>query len=365
MRKRHEGDLLLESHALKNPLPAQSGWSEISRTFRVHEWWEFKLSPMLATAYATAFLLKISILSLWPMLLLALVAWAACAAYVSVINDLTDLEDDLASGKVNRLVGKSRLFGAAMLACCIVPGAAVVIYWRDDPPLLSLYLTSWVAFTLYSLPPVRLKKRGVFGLLADACGAHLFPALFAATLVSRRHAGPMDIIWLAAVAVWSLSLGLRGILWHQLSDLHNDEKVGLSTFARRHKTAWLHGLGNFFIFPAEVVAFCFMLCYAGSRVAIVLLCYYALLTFLRKRLWGVNLVVAIPMPRSYIIMQEYYEIFFPIAFLLSSSLRFPRDAFMIVPHLLIFPRRAVESSKDAKVFIDAAVKRMVGRVRFW
>jgi hypothetical protein len=38
---------------------------------------------------------------------------------------------------------------------------------------------------------------------------------------------------------------------------------------------------------------------------------------------------------------------------------------MIVPHLLIFPRRAVESSKDAKVFIDAAVKRMVGRVRFW
>jgi 4-hydroxybenzoate polyprenyltransferase len=320
---------------------------------------------MLATAYATAFLLRISILSLWPMLLLALFAWAVCAAYVSVINDLTDLEDDLASGKVNRLVGKSRLFGAAVLACCILPGAAVAIYWRDDPLLLSLYLASWVAFTLYSLPPVRLKKRGVFGLLADACGAHLFPALFAATLVSRRQAGPMDSIWLAAVAVWSLSLGLRGMLWHQLSDLHNDEKVGLSTFARRHKTAWLHGLGNFFIFPAEVVAFCFMLWYAGSRVAIVLLCYYALLTFLRKRLWGVNLVVAIPMPRSYVIMQEYYEVFFPIAFLLSSSLRFPLDALMIVPHLLIFPRRAVESSKDAKVFIDAAVKRMVGRVRFW
>ena len=91
----------MESRAIKNPPPPQRGLPEISRTFRAAEWWEFKLSPMLATAYATAFLLKISILSLWPLLLLALVALAACAAYVSVINDLTDLEDDLASGKAN------------------------------------------------------------------------------------------------------------------------------------------------------------------------------------------------------------------------------------------------------------------------
>ena len=343
----------MESRAIKNPPPSQRGWPEISRTFRAAEWWEFKLSPMLAIAYATAFLLKISILSLWPLLLLALVALAACAAYVSVINDLTDLEDDLASGKANRLVGKSRMFGAAALACCIVPGAAVAIYWRDDPLLLSLYLAPWAAFTLYSLPPVRLKKRGVFGLLADACGAHLFPTLFAAALVYRQHAGPLDAVWLASVAAWSLSFGLRGILWHQLSDLHNDEKIGLRTFARRHKIAWLHRLGNFTIFPAEVAAFCFMLWHAGSRIAVVLLCYYLLLTFLRKRLWGVNLVVVIPKARSYIAMQEYYEVFFPLAFLLSSSGLYPLDALLIVPHLLLFPRRAVQSVKDMKVFIDA------------
>jgi 4-hydroxybenzoate polyprenyltransferase len=307
---------------------------------------------MLATAYATAFLLKISILSLWPLLLLALVALAACAAYVSVINDLTDLEDDLASGKANRLAGKSRAFVAVALACCIVPGAAAAIYWRDDPLLLSLYLASWAAFTLYSLPPIRLKKRGVFGLLADACGAHLFPTLFAAALVSRRHAGPADAVWLASVAVWSLSFGLRGILWHQLNDLHNDEKIGLRTFARRHKIAWLHRLGNFVIFPAEVAAFCFMLWHAGSRIAVVLLCYYLLLTFLRKRLWGVNLVVVVPKVRYHIAMQEYYELFFPLAFILSSSMAYPFDALMIAPHLLLFPRRAVQSVKDMKVFID-------------
>ena len=126
-----------------------------------------------------------------------------------------------------------------------------------------------------------------------------------------------------------------------------------SSDLRRHKIAWLRGLGNFTIFPAEVAAFCFMLWHAGSRIAVVLLCYYLLLTFLRKRLWGVNLVVVIPKARSYIAMQEYYEVFFPLAFLLSSSGLYPLDALLIVPHLLLFPRRAAQSVKDVKVFIDA------------
>jgi len=329
---------------------------------RAVEWWEFKFSPIFATAYATAFLLKISIISLWPMLLLLLVALTACAAYVSVINDLTDFKDDQASGKANRLVGKSRAFIITLLACCILSGSAVAIDWRSEPLLLFLYLASWIVFTLYSLPPVRLKKRGVFGLLADASGAHLFPTLLAVALVYTWHVGPVDKLWFASVAIWSLSFGLRGILWHQLSDLHNDEKIGLATFARKHKIELLRGLGNFIIFPVEVGAFCFMLWHTGSRLAILLLGYYALFTFLRKRLWGVNLVVVVPEARFHITMQEYYEVFFPLAFLLSSSGRYPFDALIIVPHLLLFPRRALQSVKDIKIF-RAAFKTIIMRVR--
>ncbi|HEX8776452.1 MAG TPA: UbiA family prenyltransferase [Pyrinomonadaceae bacterium] len=330
---------------------------------RAAEWWEYKLSPILATAYATAFLLRLSIISLWSQLLLALVALTACASYVSVINDLTDLKDDLASGKENRLVGKSRASVAAALACTILPGAAVAIYWRGDPLLLSLYLASWVVFTLYSLPPFRLKTRGVLGLLADASGAHLFPTLLAVALVYRQSVVTLDTVWFASVAVWSLSFGIRGILWHQLSDLNNDEKIGLGTFARLHKLAWLGRVGNFIILPAEVAAFSFMLWHSGSRLAGALLCYYALLIFLRKRLWGVNLVVVVPKSRYQIVMQEYYEVFFPLAILLSSSGLYPLDALMIAPHLLLFPRRALQSVKDMKVFIvgfELIIRRIAG-----
>lgn len=343
----------MDSPTTKNTPPARRPWLEISRTARAAEWWEFKLSPILACAYATAFILKVPIISLWPQLLLLLVALAACAAYVSVINDLTDFKDDLASGKANRLVGKSRTFVAAAFAGCVLPGAAVAVGWRDEPLLLSLYLGSWAAFTLYSLPPFRLKGRGVLGLLADASGAHLFPSLLAAAVVYRGHAGPGGAFWFAAVGVWSLSFGVRGILWHQLGDLRNDEKIGLGTFARRHEVASLRGLGNFVVFPAELAAFCLMLWQAGSRLAFAFLCYHALLTFLRKRLWGVNLVVVVPKERAYIAMQEYYEVFFPLAFLLSASAMYPLDALVVVPHLLLFPRRALRSAKDVKIFGEA------------
>jgi hypothetical protein len=53
------------------------------------------------------------------------------------------------------------------------------------------------------------------------------------------------------------------------------------------------------------------------------------------------------------VMQEYYEAFFPLAFLLSSAGRYRMDAFVIVPHLLLFPRRMLQSVKGIAVFKDA------------
>ncbi|MDQ3812439.1 MAG: hypothetical protein M3347_00650, partial [Armatimonadota bacterium] len=262
-------------------------------------------------------------------------------------NDLTDLQDDRASGKENRLFAKSPIFITLLLACCILPGIAVALHWRHDPLLLSFYLAAWTAFSLYSIPPIRLKNRGILGIVADASGAHLLPTLLVVSLVFRWRGHSLDLIWFTAVAVWSLCYGLRGILWHQLSDLQNDEKIGLHTFVQGHNITLAQRLGNFIIFPLEMVAFAVMLWHAGSRLSIAFLFLYALLEWLRKRLLEVNLVIVVPQAQYQIVMQEYYEVFYPLAFLLSSSLQHPRDAFIIVVHFLLFPRRAAQSLKDS------------------
>jgi 4-hydroxybenzoate polyprenyltransferase len=330
----------LESRANKKLSHLLSWWGEIIRTIRANEWWEFKLGPVLATMYASAFLLRVSIVSLLPLVFVVLVALAACAAYVSVINDFTDRADDMASGKTNRLVGKSSSFIRTVLAVCILSGLAVAFYWRHDRLLLLLYSASWVAFTLYSLPPIRLKERGGLGVLADACGAHLFPTLLAVAAVYRWTRQPFDLIWLVSIGVWSFSFGLRGILWHQLSDLHHDERINLRTFVRAHNTDSLLRLGNFVIFPLELMAFALMLLHIRSVVAIALLGLYALINFLRGQLYGSSFCIVEPKPKfHHIVMQEYYEVFFPLAFILASANQHPVDALVLVVHGLVFPKR--------------------------
>ncbi|HEX8116789.1 MAG TPA: UbiA family prenyltransferase [Pyrinomonadaceae bacterium] len=319
----------------------------LSQTVRAFEWWEFKLAPIFATAYATAYTLQLPLASLWPLFILVLAALVPGAAYVSVLNDLTDIEEDIASGKPNRLAGRSRWFAAALLLCCVLPGAALMFYWRRDPLLLGLYLAAWVAFTLYSVRPFRLKSRGLPGLLADASGAHLFPTLVVVVLVYRFGGALVDPQWFTVVAVWALCLGLRGNLWHQLSDLRNDARVGLRTFASRHKITLLRGLGNFVIFPAEAAAFALILWRAGSVAALVALLFYALLEGARRVAWGMRLVVVVPKERASIVMLEYYEVFFPAALIISSALRHPSDALVLAAHLLLFRRRPAQCLKDA------------------
>ena len=269
-----------------------------------------------------------------------LVALTACAAYVSVLNDFTDRADDMASGKTNRLVGKSSSFIWTVILFCFLPGLAVAVYWRHDRLLLLLYSASWVAFTLYSLPPIRLKERGGLGVLADSCGAHLFPTLLAVAVVYRWTLQPFDLIWLVSIGVWSFSFGIRGILWHQLSDLHYDDSINLRTFVRAHRTESLQRLGNFIIFPVELTAFAVMLLHTRCVAAITLLGFYALLNFLRGRLYGSNFCIVEPKPKfHHVVMHEYYEVLFPLAFILAAANQHPVDAFVLVVHGLVFPKR--------------------------
>ena len=326
----------------------------IFHTVRAPEWWQFKLAPICGVIFASGFLIGLPILSLWRVMLTALIGLASCAAYVSLINDRTDLEDDLASGKPNRLIGKSRTFLATAFAVVVGAGVAVGLNWRSDSLVLPLYVAPWIVFTFYSLPPIRLKARGVLGLLADASGAHLFPSLFAVALVYRSVAAPMDLVWFSSVGVWSCSFGVRGILGHQISDLENDDKIGLATFARRYKLTTVNRMANFVILPMELGALAIMLWHVGNHLAIAFLGIYAVLEWLKRRLLGMRLDVTSWGGESHrIAMHEYYELMFPLAFVVASSMRYPRDFLLVPIQLLLFPKRSQATLFDLAILARA------------
>ena len=308
--------------------------------FRGDCWWEHKLSPILATIYATAALSRIPFPSLWPVVALALPALIVCASYVSVLNDLTDAKDDQASGKPGRWPGGARIYPALLLAGCIAAGGAFLIVWRKDTLLFYTYLLSWVAFTLYSAPPFRLKVRGIWGVLADACGAHLFPTLFAVVLVYHWNRTEATASWIILIALWSFAAGVRGILWHQLEDAVNDGKIGLRTFAGIHgmKAAERLGLLTFLL---EFAAFSLVLWLTRNALAWLFLVLYGLFAWVRGRLLGIGLTVIKPGQASRMAMAEYYIVLYPLAYLLTASWRQPSALWLLLFHGVLFSRQGL------------------------
>jgi hypothetical protein len=321
---------------------------------RADEWWEYKLVPILTTFYATALVLRVAVSSLWVSALSLLLAIVAAAIYASVINDVTDLAGDIEAGKRNRMAGRSRAMVATIIALSVGGGFVFASLWRDNAPLISCCLATWLAFSLYSLPPFRLKERGALGVVCVAAGEQLFPTLVALFLACRGAQRAVSGTWIASVALWALAYGLRGIVWHQLTDVDNDRAAGFRTFARRHPRA-APVIGTFVVFPIELGALAVMLWQIGSVWAPAFLLLYVLYAVRSARRWQTMPVIVVPKPRFFIVLQQFYSDLFPVALLITASIRDRRDLIILVAHLLLFPRRVVHAIRR----LSASIARMV------
>lgn len=94
----------------------------LSKIARASEWWEYKLPPVLAIAYATAQRAESNLYQLAPRFCILLLGIVIGAAYVSIINDITDIKEDLASGKQNRLSSLSPQFRIVLVLLPLTAG---------------------------------------------------------------------------------------------------------------------------------------------------------------------------------------------------------------------------------------------------
>lgn len=339
---------------------ASTSWPSLLRTVggmaRASEWWDYKLVPILSMFYATALAGDASVALMWQSIVALICAIVPCAAYVSFVNDITDRVDDRRAGKINRLAGKPSWFLALVLAALLCIGAVFSAAWRDDPPLAIAYLCTWASFSLYSIPPFRFKGRGIVGVVADAAGAHLFPALVAVLLALRAAGQAVDPVWIGAVAAWALGCGLRGILWHQIHDLDYDRRAGVRTFVLRHSRRAGTRLADWVALPLEAIGLAVLLWRMQSLVALTFLLLYAVYAALRRKLWAIPIVVAAPRER----WREYYLVLFPLGILISSMLRHPVDGAVLVAHLLLFPGPAIWFAMQANCLARDALQ-----VRSW
>lgn len=318
---------------------------KVIASLRATEWWEHKLPPLLTLGYATALITGSDILEALPNIIIAVVGFILSASFVSVLNDLTDAGDDKMAGKGNRLFsvsvsGRIVLFTFLLLLCM------AFLYWIRDSIYSVIFMSmALCSYILYSTPPIRLKKRGVAGLLADAAGAHLFSGLFFVSMVFYAFDHPLSFTWFSVVGVWSLTYGLRGILWHQLSDRDHDAKAGLKTAARALSHNQIRSL-EMLITGFEWVTLALILLYVHSIFPLLALVFCLLMLYSYHQR-GIKLILAQPLAdRWHIIMSDFYQVYLPLSLILAGSVINPYTSLLLIVHVLLFPIRIKAILKD-------------------
>lgn len=311
----------------------------IFRRIRFGEWWEYKMPVLLALGYATVVRENKNLLEFVYWFAFLLLSITGGAIYVSLINDITDLEEDKASGKSNRLQKLSSVRRGLLLSASLFAGAICGYFLSDDGLSLVLYAMAYVSFTLYSVPPLRLKKKGIWGVMADACGAHVFPSLLMVAGTAHYFHLHFNPAWFFATAAWALMYGLRGILWHQFFDRENDIRIGSGTFAATRNPASFKSVASI-IFILELVALTLMLISIGKILPLIALAVYALLATAYRRRLGFRLIAIVPPPGQpvHILMSSYYQVFLPLSLLVQAVMIFPSAWILLLVHLALFPR---------------------------
>lgn len=311
------------------------------RLIRAVEWWHYKLPFPLAVAFVLGTLHHIPFVFLILPCFMILSAGIVLAVYSSVFNDFLDQDQDRKAGKVTPMMAlknwQQRLVVGFSLAAILLVGSE----FAATPRALTCFIIIWFMITAYSLPPLRLKERSALGVVAIATAEHLIANLLAVFTVAEVCHCDIPVAWLAALLGWSFAYGCRGIIWHQITDVENDEKANCTTLGARIGARGLRRLGESYLFPIEIICFAILLLLSHNLVAWLLLAPYALMEWLRCRYLETRMMIVAPVPNPRMLLLEYYLLFFPVAFLLKGVADDKLSMVGLFIFFLMFPAQSV------------------------
>lgn len=319
----------------------------IKKQLKAYKWWHYKIPPLLGMAY---YLMAVSHLSIplslgLPTIGMFLVALVGLAGFGHVVNDLFDIKPDKIVGKYNAMEGLTTAQRLLALFLLLVASWAPWLYLPTNGLTLALVSLELLLFLLYSAPPIRLKERGILGILADALYGYTVPFLFTWTTFNQLGLN-QPITWLMlCLCLWSLCAGVRGILHSQVRDVENDVRTGVSTFVTQHgidKTLWIISR---VVIPAEMVLFIVFAGLLSFEVSFFLIgfgIYVSWKYFNIKYMWREtfnsiqHLTTQQLIRYSDVFLNEFYEKWLPLFMLAALIIKEPIYLALAMLHLMLF-----------------------------
>jgi 4-hydroxybenzoate polyprenyltransferase len=296
---------------------------------RLSQPWNYKAPGLLCLPYTFFYATHASLLSA-----LTAIAWSLCtgigvAGLGYFINDLADRDSDRAAGIINGAEGLSRRKISFVLSFFAIAFALPwVIYFPVNPLLAALLLAQVLLYLAYSTPPLRLKDRGLAGLLADAAYAHAIPALIGAytffLITGRSYTNFHAYCW--TLVAWQLIFGFRSILQHQIADSRHDKAAGSTTFVLAVGELRARRLVSSVLVPLEATAFLLhtVVLSAVFPAFFALWPLYVLIILLTQQPW------------LYTFFDYYYLRWLPLILLSYLCARNPGMIPLLILHLILF-----------------------------
>ena len=302
-------------------------------------WWKPKTTNLLAVLYAVVLAARVPFADAAALLLPSLVTILGIGIFGHLLNDWFDLDADRAVGKPNRLEGLplSRRWGLVATSLAIALSPWSILPW--DGTSVGLLLLEFALFAAYAVPPLRLKERGAWAVLADGAYAYAVPAVLAAHTFGLRGERPVGWTFFGPLFCWQLSLGARHFLNHVALDRWNDLETRTPTLATRRGNGFIHLLVRRLVLPAEILTLlAFLVVLGGPGPALALSAVLLLVAWS-----GFDLVLAVgrgyPLP-AYRFSRSHLDGFdqevLPLLLLVPLVARDWRFAFVLAGHVLLF-----------------------------
>ena len=246
------------------------GESPVSATLRLQTWWKPKAANLLTIVYSVALIAALPFLTTVRLIIAAVITILGIGAFGHVINDWCDIRDDALAGKANRLAGLYQWQRSCFAFGLLALGLAPWLVLPRDVLSIGLLIVEFALLLAYAVAPLRLKKRVIPAILADAAYAYAVPALLAAHtffLAARRTDSRVLVM---SMVVWQSALGARHYLNHLALDRLNDIGAGISTLATLKGNRFIHDLIRTVFLPIELLGFLGYLLVMNQHVSLLL-----------------------------------------------------------------------------------------------
>jgi len=205
-----------------------------------------------------------------------------------LLNDWGDRKIDKLHGKSNAFDNLSKAKSTAALVALLLCALLSVLPFLERPLVFPLWL-GWLFFAFsYSLRPLRLKERGIVGLLFSSIAQWTIPILI--TFAAMEHFGGWDmLIFVIAHTVSGATLEIA----HQRHDRLNDTSTGTDTFGARTTTAKLDRLYTSALFSDKISLGIMLFMITMRIISIRPSTLWVLISFLPLSLYSLLLILAL------------------------------------------------------------------------